>query len=73
MAKKLIFNADFLGEAKEFLPTWAKEKLAQRTKRKRPSVLAKLHDKKAEVTTKDKPPTKDKGNDKWLMYPFQRP
>ena len=55
-------RSDFLGEAKkEFLPAWATEKLALLEQReKRPSVLAKLHDKKAEVTTKDKPPTKDK-------------
>lgn len=53
-------RSDFLGEAKsDFIPDWAKEKLAQITE-KRPSVLAKLHDKKTEVAKKDKQPTKDK-------------
>ncbi len=51
-------RSDFLGEAKkELLPAFAIEKLE---KEKRPSVLKKLHDKKSEITTKDKPPTKDK-------------
>lgn len=55
---------DFKGEAKvEFLPKWAKDKLAEMESIKKPSVINKLNDVKNDIanTKKDVEPKKDKG------------
>lgn len=63
--KTSFYRHDFLGEAKqELLPDWAKEKLAEKTKDRKPSVLQKLQDNKEQIKKEKSAPIKDLKQDK---------
>lgn len=63
--KTNFYRQDFLGEAKpDLLPDWAKEKLAEKTKDRKPSVLQQLKDNKAQTKAEKPLPVKENKQDK---------
>lgn len=63
--KTNFYRFDFLGEAKtDLLPDWAKEKLAEKTKEPKPSVLQQLKENKDQMKKGSLAPVIDKKQDK---------
>lgn len=63
--KTNFYRQDFLGEAKtDLLPDWAKEKLSEKTKDRKPSVLQQLKGNKEQAKSEKPLPIKDKKQDK---------